>query len=337
MSRNAKKILVTGGGGFLGGAIVSRLVERGDRVSSFSRGGYPELESMSVEQIRGDIADRDAVDRACNGMDMVFHVAAKPGVWGKYEDYYNANVTGTRNVIYACRKNGIPRLIHTSSPSVVFDGSDMEGVDESAPYSSKYPAHYPETKALAEQLAINASSDTLHTIILRPHIIWGPGDNHLVPRIIARARQLRRIGDGKNLVDTVYVDNAADAHILAADKLEQNSGLSGKVYFISQDEPVPLWDMVDAFLKAGGLPPLTRSISPEVAWVAGAVLEFIYKTFRIKTEPRMTRFVAEELATSHWFDISAAKNDLGYVPKISIEEGLERLGQWLEESSERNP
>ncbi|MFH1581385.1 MAG: NAD-dependent epimerase/dehydratase family protein [Pseudomonadota bacterium] len=325
----AHKILVTGGGGFLGSAIVKLLVERGDHVRSFSRGFYQELASLGVEQVRGDIGDKDAVEVACKGIDLVFHVAAKAGVWGDYSEYFKTNVTGTENVIAACIKHKVPRLVHTSSPSVIFNGTDMEGVDESVPYSNKFYAHYPKTKAIAEQNVINAARDDLMTIILRPHLIWGPNDSHLVPRIIAGAKRLVMVGDGKNLVDTIYIDNAADAHILAADRLEENHKLSGNVYFISQGEPVFLWEMINNILKAAGLAPVKRSISRKTAWVIGAMLEACFKLFKLSGEPQITRFVAEELATAHWFDISAAKKDLGYVPRVSTKEGIRRLEKWL--------
>jgi nucleoside-diphosphate-sugar epimerase len=324
------KVLVTGGGGFLGAAIVRQLVERGDRVLSFSRRFYPELSAMGVEQIQGDISDATAIEQACREIDLVFHVAAKPGVWGDYVTYYRTNVIGTRNVIAACKRHNVSRLVYTSSPSVVFNGTDMEGVDESAPYPEKFFAHYPKTKAMAEKLVIEAGDEGLKTIILRPHLIWGPQDNHLVPRIIERANRLVKVGDGKNLVDTIYIDNAADAHVQAADRLGQNHYLSGRVYFISQDDPVPLWEMVNNILKAAGLSPVQRSISRNTAWWIGAVLEIFYKMFKIKGEPRMTRFLADELSTAHWFDISAAKKDLGYKPKVSTEEGLSRLERWLQ-------
>jgi nucleoside-diphosphate-sugar epimerase len=206
----------------------------------------------------------------------------------------------------------------------------MEGVDETVPYPEKYHAHYLKTKAMAEQFVIAAGDERLKTIILRPHLIWGPQDNHLVPRIIERANRLVRVGDGKNLVDTIYIDNAADAHIQAADRLEQDYHLSGRIYFISQDDPVPLWEMVNNILKRAGLAPVQRSISRNAAWMIGAVLEIFYKMFKISGEPRMTRFLADELSTAHWFDISAAKKDLGYKPKISMEEGLYRLEKWLQ-------
>ena len=330
--RVPQNVLVTGGGGFLGGAIVRRLVERGEHVRSFSRGFYNELESLGVEQIRGDIEDKDAVERACKGVDLVFHVAAKAGVWGDYSEYFKTNVTGTKNVIAACIKHKVSRLVYTSSPSVIFNGTDMEGVDESVPYPEKFHAHYPKTKAIAEQYVIKAARDGLMTIVLRPHLIWGPRDSHLVPRIIARAKRLVRVGDGKNLVDTIYIDNAADAHILAADRLEENHKLSGNVYFISQGEPVPLWDMVNDILKAAGLAPVKWSISRRTAWVTGAILEACYKLFKLSGEPHITRFVADELATAHWFDISAAKRDLGYVPKVSTKQGIRRLEKWLKNS-----
>ena len=327
--RGSRQVLVTGGGGFLGSAIVGRLVERGDRVRSFSRGFYPKLQHLGVEQVRGDIAEAEAVESACRGVELVFHVAAKPGVWGRYEDFFKVNVVGTRNVIAACKRHRIGRLIHTSSPSVVFNGKDMEGVDESAPYPERYLSHYPKTKAMAEREVITACAEGIHAIILRPHLIWGPEDNHLVPRILQRAKHLKKVGSADNLVDTVYIDNAADAHLLAADRLNENPALSGRVFFISQDDPIPLWHMVDAILEAADLSPVKGRISARTAWYIGAVLEGLYRMFRLKGEPRMTRFVAEELATAHWFDISAARKDLGYSPKVSTAEGLEKLGQWL--------
>lgn len=325
-----QKVLVTGGGGFLGSAIVKLLVKQGDCVRSFSRGFYSELAEIGVEQIQGDISDKQAVLKACEGIELVFHVAAKPVIWGNYDDYFKTNFIGTQNIVAACKKHKISRLIYTSSPSVIFDGSDMEGVNESAPYPDNFCAFYPKTKALAEQCVAKATNDNLKTIILRPHLIWGPKDNHLVPQIIARAQRLIRIGNGKNLVDTIYIDNAAHAHILSADKLDKNHNLSGNIYFISQDEPIPLWDMVNEILKAAGLAPVKRSMHKNVAHLLGTIFEWIYTKLHIKKEPPITRFVADELATAHWFDISAAKKDLGYTPQISTKEGLYRLKKWLQ-------
>ena len=316
--------LVTGGGGFLGGAIVRMLGARGDRVRSLSRQNYPALD---IEQIRGDIADAASVESACRGCDIVFHVAAKAGIAGRYADYHRANVVGTENVLAACRKHGVRRLVFTSSPSVVFDGRDMEGVDESVPYPAHYHAAYPKTKAHAERLVLAANGPDLATVALRPHLIWGPGDNHLVPRILARGKagKLRKIGWRDTKIDSVYIDNAASAHLLAGDHLGPSAPCAGRAYFISNGEPMPTWELVDRILAAGGLPPVTRRVPLWVAVAGGWVLERWYARFRPDVEPPMTPFLARELATSHWFDLSAARRDLGYVPLVSVAEGLERL------------
>ena len=319
--------LVTGGGGFLGSAIVRLLVERGDSVRSFSRSRYPHLAELNVEQIAGDLADVAAVENAIDGCDTVYHVAAKAGFWGCYRDYYAANVTGTQAVLSACRKRGVRRLVYTSSPSVVYNGGDMEGVDESAPYPKKFEAPYPHTKAIAERLVLEANGPDLSTVALRPHLIWGPGDPHLIPRLIARARagKLRRVGRVAKKVDTIYVDNAALAHLLAGERLAPDSVVAGKAYFLSQGEPIFLWDFINRILEGAKLPPVERTISFRTAWCAGSLLEIVYRTCGLSGEPPMTRFVARQLASAHWFDISAARRDLGYEPVVSTEEGLRRL------------
>lgn len=322
-------ILVTGGGGFLGSAIVRMLVAGGEAVRTYSRSSYPHLFRLGVEQIRGDLADVEGLVKACRNVEAVFHVAAKPGIWGSYKSFYTPNVVGTRNVIEACRLNGVQRLIYTSSPSVIFDGKDMQGIDESVPYPETFHAHYPHTKAQAEQAVLDAARNGLPAVALRPHLIWGPGDNHLVPRILARSSRLRRVGRGTNLVDTIYIDNAAHAHLLAEAALKDNPAITGKAYFISQDCPIALWEMIDLILTAGGKPPVKKSISFAAALLSGAVCEGLYTLFQIKKDPPITRFVARELATSHWFNIAAAKRDLGYRPLVSTQEGLQRLAAWI--------
>jgi nucleoside-diphosphate-sugar epimerase len=325
------KALVTGGGGFLGGAIVRLLRARGDSVRSLARGHYPALDALGVEQVAGDVAEAQAVAQAVDGCDVVFHVAAKAGFWGPYAEYFRANVEGTRRVVEACRAAGVPRLVHTSSPSVVFDGRGAEGIDESAPYPRRYHAPYPETKAKAERLVLEANGPALATVALRPHLIWGPGDNHLIPRLVARARagRLRKVGRRDHLVDTIYIDNAAEAHLLAADRLAPGAAVAGRAYFLSQGEPRPLWDLINRILAAAGAPPVTRTVPAPAAVLAGGLLEAAFRALRLPGEPPMTRFLAHQLSTAHWFDIAAARRDLGYEPRVSIDEGLRRLAEAL--------
>ncbi len=320
------RALVTGGGGFLGGAIVRQLRARGDDVVSLARGDYPALRALGVETRRGDLSDPATVSAAATGCDVVFHVAAKAGVWGARAGYERTNVQGTQNVLAACRDHGVPRLVYTSTPSVVHVGGDIEGADESLPYAERFATHYPRTKADAERAVLQANGPSLSTVALRPHLVWGPGDNHLVPRIIDRARRgrLRFVGPPKR-VDTIYIDNAADAHVLAADRLGPDAACAGRAYFISNDDPRTTDEIVNGILAAAGLAPVRRRISPRIAYAVGALLEAVYALLRVEAEPMMTRFVAEQLSTAHWYDIGAAKRDLGYAPRVGIEEGFERL------------
>ncbi|MFC1876395.1 NAD-dependent epimerase/dehydratase family protein [Thermodesulfobacteriota bacterium] len=329
--KNAR-VLVTGGGGFLGKALIKRLLGYTSNIRSLSRNLYQELDVLGIEQTQGDIRDPAVVKHACRERNIVFHVAAKTGgMWGPYQGFHETNVVGTRHIIEACKQQEIVYLIHTSSPSVIYDGdADMMGVDESVPYPGRYQTSYQKTKAQAERLVIQAcEEDVVQAIILRPHLIWGPGDTHFVPRIIKQAKTLRRVGDGKNRIDTTYIDNAVQAHILAAEKLMANQQLSGRIYFISQGEPIYLWDMVNHLLAAAGQHPVKKSIPKGLAYAIGWVLECVYKGLGIASEPRMTRFLANELSRSHWFDISAAKRDLGYVPEVSLTEGLKQLKDWM--------
>jgi len=319
--------LVTGGGGFLGAAIVRLLLARGDRVASFSRSRHAELDALGVTQHHGDLADADAVARAVAGCDIVFHVAAKAGVGGRYAAYHRTNVVGTANVLTACRRHGVRRLVYTSSPSVVFNGRDMEGVDESVPYPERYEAHYPKSKAEAERSVLAANGPGLATVALRPHLIWGPGDNHLLPRLLKRARRnrLTRIGPANKLVDSTYIDNAAAAHLLAADRLGPGSACAGRAYFISNGEPLGVWDLIDRILAAAGLPPVRRTLSVGSALLAGRVCAALWGLLPLPGEPPLTPWLVRELTTAHWFDLSAARRDLGYEPKVSLDEGLRRL------------
>jgi nucleoside-diphosphate-sugar epimerase len=324
--------LVTGGGGFLGLYIVEQLVARGDRVRVLCRGRYPRLNELDVECVSGDVRDAAMVARTCTDVDTVFHVAAVAGVWGPWEHYHGINTMGTENVIAACRKQGVARLIYTSSPSVIYDGRDHAGANESLPYPERYLCHYPHSKALAERAVLAASGDAgLLTTALRPHLIWGPRDNHLIPRIIARAKsgKLRRVGTGENLISMSYVENAAHAHLLAADRLAQvpqaGSPPAGQAYFINEPEPVNLWGWIDKLLGLAGLPPIRKTISSRAAYAIGGLLETVYSAARLSGEPPMTRFVAQQLGGTHYYDTSKATRDFGYAPIVTVEEGLRRL------------
>ena len=328
------QVLVTGGGGFLGRAIVDHLLAAGFAVRSFARGDYPELREKGVTVIRGDLTDPEAVKRACDGCAVVFHNAAKAGVWGDFDSFYRPNVVGVKNILAACRSVGVGRLVFTSSASVVFGDADMEGADESVPYPAHPRSPYTATKTEGERLVLAANSPALRTLSLRPHLIWGPGDTQIITRILAQARagKILRVGDGKNIIDTTYIDNAAAAHLLAAAALRDNPHASGRAYFISNGEPVNLWDFVNRILAMAGIPPVRRGIPKSVAVLLGTVIEKIHLALKLEGEPRMTRFLAEELSTSHWFDISAARRELKYEPQVSMEEGLRRLQAWLKGS-----
>lgn len=321
------RVLVTGGGGFLGAAIARRLVARGHAVRSFSRGRYPALEALGIEHARGDLADRRAVTAAAEGCDAIIHTAAKAGVWGAHEAYVRANVIGTENVLAACRAAGVPRLIYTSTPSVVHPGGDLEDADESLPYASAPSTSYQATKIIAERSVLSARSDALSVVALRPHLIWGPDDPHLVPRILGRVRRglIALPGGGSSRIDTVYVDNAADAHVAALERLRPEAACNGRAYFVTNGDPRPLRDIVLGILDAAGITAEVVSIPRPLAHAAGALLETGFRLARSEREPPLTRFVAEQLSTAHHFDIRAAERDLGWTPAISIDEGLERL------------
>jgi nucleoside-diphosphate-sugar epimerase len=321
------KALVTGAGGFLGSAITRQLLSRGDEVNTFQRRSYPLLEKLGAKQFHGDLTDSNALSKAIAGCDIVFHVAAKVGVWGDYEDFHKVNVSGTENVVNQCRKHNVSKLVYTCSPSVVFDGRNDEGINETAPYSVRYLSHYPKTKAIAEKIVLSANSPKLATVSLRPHLIWGPGDPHLIPKILASAKKgkLRLVGDGRNLVDSTYIDNAAASHLNAADKLHYNSACSGRAYFISNGEPLPIGDLIKKILDAGHISQEVKTIRPKDAYYMGGMMELVYKLLRVKKQPIVTRFIALEMSTAHWFDISAAKTDIDYEPIIAIDEGMRRL------------
>jgi nucleoside-diphosphate-sugar epimerase len=320
-------VLVTGGTGFLGRRLVERLLAAGRPVTVLGRTPAPDLERRGVQFVRTSLDDAAAVQAACAGIGTVFHVAAKVGVWGRYDDFHRTNVLGTRALLAGCQMHGVARFVHTSTPSVVYNGRDLAGADESLPLTTTCPSPYPLTKAIAEREVLAANSATLRTVALRPHLIWGVGDPHLVPRVLARARagRLRIVGGGRNRVDMVHVDNAVDAHLLAEQALQDGGAAAGRAYFITNGEPVVLWEWINALLVALGEPPVTKKLSLGAASTLGAVCEALWRVLPPRGEPPMTRFIAAELAKEHWFDITAARRDLGYVPRVTMAAGTAEL------------
>jgi len=323
------KILVTGGGGFLGQALCRGLVARGQAVISFNRGHYAVLDALGVRQRQGDLVDRDAVIAAAQGCDAIFHNAAKAGAWGSYDSYHRSNVIGTDHVIAACRTHAIDRLVYTSTPSVTHRATHpvAGGTADNVPYGDHFKAHYATTKTIAEKAVLAANDAGLATIALRPRLIWGPGDQQLLPRLVQRARagRLRLVGSGDNLIDTTYIDNAAQAHFDAFEQLAPGAACAGHAYFISNGEPRPAREIINALLQAAGAPPVTKTLPFPVAYAIGAVCEVAWTLLPLAGEPPLTRFLAEQLATTHWYDMAPATRDFGYVPRVTIAEGLHRL------------
>ena len=327
------KVLVTGGGGFIGLALVRQLCQQGKTVRVLGRHQYPEAEAVGAVSLQGDIRNLKDVQLAAAGCDTVFHVAARAGIWGAFHEYYAINVLGTLNVLAACKELAIENLVYTSTPSVVFDGHNIEGGDESLPYSAKPLCAYAATKILAEQYVLQHNSEKLRTVAIRPHLVWGPGDTNLIPRLMARGRDqsLRIVGDGKNRVDIAYIDNVVHAHLLAAENLAGPGNAAGHAFFIGQQKPVSLWPWVNDLFARMEVPPVTSQVSLGTAKAAGWLLETGYGALGRSQEPKMTRFLAEQLAMSHWFSKKKAKTLLGYEEKVPTEIGMERLIEWLQQ------
>ncbi len=328
----AQRILVTGGGGFIGKALVLALHGLGAEVQVFGRNRYPVLEALGIPCLRGDIRDAAAVHRAVAGKTCVFHVAAKAGIWGSRAEYMAINFQGSEHVLSACRNEGVGVLVYTSTPSVVFDRHDLSGADENLPYASRPLCAYAASKILAERAVLAASCGALKTVAIRPHLVWGPGDTNLVPRLLARGRagQLAVIGTGSNRVDITYIDNAVHAHLLAADNLLSSGSATGQAFFIGQEAPINLWAWIDTLFARVGIRPVRRRLPLALAYGAGALLELGHSLSGRRQEPRMTRFLALQLARSHWFSHARAERLLGYRPLVDTAEGMDRLIAWLE-------
>src|SRR5262245_21055641 len=321
------KVLVTGGNGFLGRALVSELKGRGHQVSSAGRRPSPELAAQGVRTLTCDLRNREHVERAVEGQEAVVHAAALTGIHGPRADFVRTNVEGTRFVLEACRASGVKRLVYTSSPSVVFDGRDHRRANESLPYPRRHLAAYPATKAVAEREVLAANGPRLATLALRPHLVLGPGDPNLMPRLVARARagKLAIVGDGRNEVSFTWIENAAAAHADALERLEPGAACAGRAYFVAQKDPVALWTWLSELFTRAGIPVPARHVPRGLAYAAGAACELVWALARRRTEPPMTRFLALQLAASHSYDVGALERELGYRERVTTPEATERL------------
>ncbi|MCR9206184.1 MAG: NAD-dependent epimerase/dehydratase family protein [Halobacteriovoraceae bacterium] len=322
------KVFITGGGGFLGKHIILQLLQKGHEVTSYSRGEYPELEEQGVKTIQGSLEDKQKLAEASIGHDVIFHTASKVAMWGRKEDFYQTNVLGTANVLSACRNNNIPHLIYTSTPSVVFQYDSLRGEDESLPYAKNSYSRYAESKAIAEKMVLEANGENLKTLSLRPHLVFGPGDQNLIPRLVEGQKKgkLKIVGNGENQVDVLYVENAAEAHLMAWKALRDSpEKVEGRPYFLGQG-PVKLWDFINEVLELHNLPPVKKKIPFNTAFQIGKFIEMGSSLFgKYNYHPPMTRFVALQLSKDHFFTHENAKNDFGWTPTVTLKEGLGRL------------
>lgn len=328
------KALVTGGGGFLGRRLVELLIEQGDEVTVVARSEYPEIAALGARCVQADLRDKGALVNAVQGNDVVFHAASLTGFWGKRgaNDYWAVNVDGTLNLLEVMEAVGVPRLVYTSTPSVVGYAHDVANGAQDLPYAEQHESVYPESKAEAEREVLGANSPGLATVALRPHLIFGPRDNHLVPRLVERAAagKLPIVGDGQNKVDVTFVDNAAWAHIDAANALiGHQAPCAGKPYFIGNEQPVPLYDWINEILDGLGYRPISKRISRNTARNVAATIEFLWNNLPLRGEPRLTPFLVDGLARDHWYNPEPARRDIGYHPRVDMPAAMEATIAWL--------
>ncbi len=314
------KVLVTGASGLMGRAVASALIERGDDVTVTQR----RPSGLGCREVLGDIVDVDTLRTATAGQDAVLHLAAKVDVVGPWAQYERINVEGTRSLVQACRAARVPRLINISSPSVAHAGSALVGAGAGPADPESARSNYSRSKALAEQIALAADSPDLAVLCLRPHLVWGPGDTQLIEPILARARagRLPLIGGGTALVDTTYIDNATDAMVAAIDRC---GPLHGESLVVSNGEPRPVGDILRRVCAAAGVSEPRRQVPLRVASTAGAVVEMVWRVAHVDGQPPITRFLAEQLGTAHWFDQRRTRDALAWVPRVSLDEGFALL------------
>lgn len=318
---------MTGGSSLLARRTAEALLARGDEVVMLQRGDA----AIDAPQVRGDVRDADLVRTALDGCDAVVHAAAKVGIVGSWEDFRSINVDGTANVIAAARELGLSRVVYVSTPSVAHAGRSLVGALADAPVTGRTDAHYAESKAVAERLAVGAASDALPIVAIRPHLVWGPGDTQLVGRLVERARagRLALVGGGTALIDTTYIDNAASALVAALDAAVPGAACIGRAYVIANGEPRPIRELIEGILRAAGVTAEPKVVPLRLALGAGSVVEKIWARAKPDEEPPLTRFLAEQLGTAHWFDPRPARDDLGWRPTVTIDQGLAELAAWF--------
>lgn len=330
------RVLVTGGSGFLGQGLCRGLLAQGHAVVSLQRHFSNDLEALGVTQVLAALDDAAKVRTALQGVDAALHNAAKASGWGAWQEFERSNITGTAVLLAEARTAGIRRFVYTSTPSVVHAGrmAVAGGNETNTPYATHFSAYYPHSKMLAERAVLSANTTDFATVALRPRLIWGPGDTQLLPRLAQRARagRLRFIGDGNNRMDCTYIDNAVQAHLQALAHIQPGAACAGKAYFISNGEPMPIRDIVNGLLSAADAPLVQARVPFPVAYFAGMLCEAVWRTFQMSGEPPMTRFLAEQLSTEHWYDCSNARRDFGYVPQVGFTEGLRRLRASLQKA-----
>jgi len=330
--------LVTGGCGFVGAAIARALKARGDEVIVLDLA--PECPVDGVDYRRVDITDKAAVTEACRGVDTIIHNASIVHTKQNKQDViWAVNLGGTENMLEAARQNEVPRFIYISSGSVVYEGKDIENGDESLPYSSISQAPYADSKIAAEKLALaDNGKGGMATCALRPHVVFGPGDNRFMPNLLARGRKGQlsvQIGRGIWLSDYTYVSNMTDAVLLADEALAKdglNSIAAGQAYFITNGEPMPFWDFIRKVAARLGFAPIKYRAPKSLIYAIAAIKEGIdtLKGGTLNAEDGMTRFAIRYMCTHHYFSIEKARRELGYNPAVSIDEGIERTCQHLE-------
>ncbi|OII06112.1 nucleoside-diphosphate sugar epimerase [Curtobacterium sp. MCBA15_007] len=325
------KVLVTGASGFLGQATAAAVRDAGHEVRTFQRrpSGV-----AGVQDVAGTMTDDTALARAVDGVEAVVHLAAKVSLAGDPADFARVNVDGTRSLLRAARAAGVARFVFVSSPSVAHTGSSLVGADAGPAEPSRARGDYARTKAAAELLALDADAPDFAVVAVRPHLVWGPGDTQLVGRIVERARagRLPLLDSGAALIDTLYVDNAATAMVAALEHATDD-GVHGNAYVVTNGEPRPVADLLAGICTASGVRPPQWHVPAAVARIAGSVVEAVWRVRPGEDEPPMTRFLAEQLSTAHWFDQRRTRQDLRWTPSVSIDQGLERLRAAAQASS----